>query len=78
VNAYAKLPALLRRIEALESGAELCRRRDCYSRLGLFSTGPVCSFCTNRFRFMADIRLSLTLAPHTRGLGPFIKISSAC
>lgn len=80
MSAYAKLPALLRRIDALESGAPLCRRRDCYSRLGPFDTGAVCGFCTSRFRLglMADIRLSMSLAPHTRGLSPFIRISTAC
>jgi len=30
MNAYTKLPALLRRIDALESGAALCRRPGCH------------------------------------------------
>lgn len=78
MNAYAKLPALLRRIDALESGVQLCRTRDCYSRLGLFSTGPTCGFCDCRARFalMADIRLSMTLAPAARGLSPFVHVSA--
>ncbi|GHH57854.1 hypothetical protein [Lentzea cavernae] len=78
MNAYAKLPALLRRIDALESGEQLCRTRDCYSRLWLLSEGPVCGFCAYRVRalLMADIRLSMTLAPHTRGLSPFVHISA--
>lgn len=31
MSAYAKLPALLERIETLESGTTLCRRRYCYA-----------------------------------------------
>ncbi len=78
MNAYAKLPALLRRIDALESGDLLCRARSCYSRLGLFGSGQLCGWCSGRLSLMADIRLSMTLAPQARGLSPFIRISSAC
>ncbi len=74
MNAYGKLPALLRRIEALESGAQLCRRRDCYSRLGLFAAGAVCGFCTARFAF--DLRLSLYVAARPSSLSPFVHISA--
>lgn len=72
MSAYAKLPALLRRIDALESGAVLCRRRDCYGRLGPFAEGAVCGFCTARFAF--DLRLSFAVRPTS--LSPFIHISA--
>lgn len=36
------------------------------------------TFLLNRYTLMADIRLSMTLAAQSRGLSPFIRVSSAC
>lgn len=76
VNTYAKLPGLLRRIDALESGVQLCRQRDCYGRPGLFAEGAFCGFCSTRFAF--GLRLSMSFALRPTSLNPFIQISSAC
>jgi hypothetical protein len=78
VSAYAKLPALLRRIDALESGVQLCRRRDCFGRVGLFSAGPLCDFCSASFALRAELRMASYLAAETSSLSPFVRISSAC
>ena len=91
MSTYTKLPALLEKIGTLESERPLCRRRWCYAPS--FSWLPYCEahqepvpfrflsssdFGRSRFALMADIRLSMSFAPHARGLSPFIQISSAC
>lgn len=78
MSAYRRLPALLRRIDALESGAVLCRRPNCYERLGLFSQPPFCGFCSAQVAFRADLRFSAYLTAQSSDLNPFIRISSAC
>lgn len=78
MNTYAKLPALLRRIGALESNAVLCRRRDCYGKVGLFSPGPWCGFCSASFAMRAERRMASHLTSQRSSLSPFIVVGSAC
>jgi hypothetical protein len=92
VTALAKLPALLERIDTLESGTTLCRRRHCYAEA--FSWLPYCvihqepapfrffqpsGFSLSRFALQAEFRLGYGLglaAPSS--LSSFVRISSAC
>lgn len=76
MSAYAKLPALLRRIDALESGKRLCRRRDCYGQVGLFGAAPFCGFCQSSFAMRAEFRLSMALPPSPLPLSPFVAITA--
>lgn len=90
MNAYQRMPALLRRIGALESGRVLCRRRYCYAEA--FSWLPYCEihqepapfrfseptrFNLTRFALQAEFRLGygIGIAP-PRSLSPFVAITA--
>lgn len=84
MSAYAKLPDLLRRIDALESGAPLCRTRACYAPLGIFSAGGLCGFCESAAALRASVRVAAeervllrsAFTPWVTSLSPFIHISA--
>jgi len=66
MSAYANLPALLERIDAVVSDATLCRRRDCY-RTAFTWLSPYCRpWCTPQLHVQASTS-GLSLGFHDAG-----------
>lgn len=79
MSTYRKLPALLRRINALESGRPLCRTWNCYREVGLFAPPPFCAFCRSSLAMGFEFRLGYGVGlAGPSSLSPFIHIDSAC